>query len=511
MTDHKKAVELIFRIEQDFDVNSVTCNGIKIWPLVRQYIWVCIAYPEKKTSFETNRLASNVFLKDAYSITKCIYRQLKYSSFFNITKNKIEGDYSADFIFFSRHEDYHNKYNNMFFNTLIDPLIQHIHEKYKYVKLEILSKTGIGRIPRVENTYFIDPLYEFYRKPKYFLSSFKMNYSIINFGRLSRFVSEITDEVKLSEQYFIVQAIQIDKLTIGLKKILEKINPKIVFLICYYSMEAMALIRACRVLNIRSVELQHGKQGSYQSAYSHWSKIPEQGYELLPDFFWVWGQEAKHNIQRWQPSNLKRNIPVVGGNPWLSQWTSGDNSHGFCDEYKEFLSSLNHYKKRILYTVQPLAKLFPDHLLSAMQSSPKNWIWLIRLHPHHDQRRRAEEISAYLRAEGVANFEINSTSHIFLFSILQSTDHHLTCWSSVCYESLYFNVPTTIVHPTGKQLFEYYIDKGIFHYADSDKKVLELISKSTSQNMIQEEESYIEADLQKADDAINQILQYHSK
>jgi len=162
------------------------------------------------------------------------------------------------------------------------------------------------------------------------------------------------------------------------------------------------------------------------------------------------------------------------------------------------------YKKIILYTTQPIPEPFPDCLLEAIRMSTDSWIWLIRLDP--SQRNQLAKIDVFLQGKGLHNYEMRIASETPLYSLLKKTDHHLTCWSTVCYESIYFGVPTTIVHPNGTILFEEYIEKLIFTYAADGQELLRAIENAGKKEPPTEDVPYIETDPQRGLEAIEVIL-----
>ena len=511
--DLKKSVETIAEIEREFDVNSVRCENIQMWPLIRLALWTQLLHPEmnvmvqpyhKKTMYPLmDKLirSTNIILKvlrspdEYYKRLRSRERQLK----------ELKNKGSVALLFFSRPEYHSVEICGKLVNPLLDPLIDFTRDKHRHLKVELDSSLTRKKIPRSEPTNFISTS-GYFTKYKIMLKYRELNriVKLDNFSELKKTVSELINGIGINENYFLNQAKLVKQLHGFFTEILSVIQPKVVFLSCYYYPSAMALIRACRKLSIKTIDVQHGKQGKYHGMYTNWTKIPEEGYELLPDFFWVWGEETKRNIQRWQPQGLKRNIPVIGGNLWLSQWIDNSHYEDVSGEYKDFINRLEQYEKIILYTAQPIPDPFPDYLLKAIRSSCDSWIWLIRL--HRRQINQVTEIDDFLRSRGVDNYEIKASSQIFLYSLLRNVNHHLTCWSTVCYEALYFGVPTTIVHPSGAELYEEYIGKGIFTYAADAQDLLLAIEDSGKKEPVNEEVPYIETSRQRAEDALGIIL-----
>ena len=76
----------------------------------------------------------------------------------------------------------------------------------------------------------------------------------------------------------------------------------------------------------------------------------------------------------------------------------------------------------------------------------------------------------------------------------------------MCYETLAFHVPTTLVHPTGLELYEDYIRRGIFSYAESGSEILRSIAKPLKLKRFVEPTPYIETTDEPAKQAMEIIL-----
>jgi hypothetical protein len=111
-----------------------------------------------------------------------------------------------------------------------------------------------------------------------------------------------------------------------------------------------------------------------------------------------------------------------------------------------------------------------------------------------------------LKAAGVQHFEIENATDLPLFGVMRLAHYHITCWSTVCYEALVFGLPTSIVHENGKSLFEDYIRRGIFAYAETGAQLLAQIAHSDPSQQIAEPHPYIVADDALAHQAFQSIL-----
>lgn len=495
--DYQLAMEIITRVESEFEVNALKYGNLKVWPLIRLAIWQQICHPENKF------MAKNKWLVQLKSYLRSVKQQARnltqaYSqSYKNFQLNQRS---PVDVIFFSRVEDHADFLDGKYINRHIDPLIQLAETipNLNYLKLELLTNRANQTVPRFQKTQFLDL---FLQKPQNSPAKNKIN----NFQKLRELCLEISS-INLQETYFIKQSQAINQYEIFFEDYLHLLKPRQVLLVCYYYLHSMALISACKKLNIKTIDIQHGKQGKYHGMYTHWTKIPQEGYELLPDYFWSWGEESKKNIVKWYPEGCCHHQPIIGGNCWLGNWINGE-GYSLGSEIEKFICELEKYNKVILTTLQPfhkLSEIIPNCLIEAMSQSPDNWIWLNRLHPH--QKPRLREIRDYLNQHKIKNFELTQATHIPLYVLLKHCQNHITCWSSVCYEALLFGVPTTIIHPTGLELYDQYIKEDKFHYAVNATELLNSLAKNVNLNTLKEEVPYIETDLQVAEIALKYLL-----
>ena len=74
---------------------------------------------------------------------------------------------------------------------------------------------------------------------------------------------------------------------------------------------------ACHKLKIKVIEYQHGFINDYYNMYTNWKNLPNNGFELLPDIFWVWAEDNAIKINEWS-SKTNKHKAIVGGNMYLS-------------------------------------------------------------------------------------------------------------------------------------------------------------------------------------------------
>jgi len=222
-----------------------------------------------------------------------------------------------------------------------------------------------------------------------------------------------------------------------------------VYLSNWYFPEMMGLIAAARDRGILTIDVQHGKQGRYQSMYSWWTCIPHEGYRLLPDHFWCWGRPSCEHILASSPDR-KRHRPIAGGFPWP-------------DFYRRFLSretpsSIDDAKesRRVLVTLQgPVSghlEPIPDFIINHLRSDASlGDVFVFRGHPNFTQSKAYCE--QRLHDVPPERYAIDDGRPNLYDELLRST-HHITAFSSCCYEAEMFGVPTLLFGSEAYAIYE---------------------------------------------------------
>jgi len=447
----EKAIDIITAIEQTFDVNSLIYKNLKIWPLIRFALWSQILNPDM--NFTRKKVQG-----DHRFYVLCLSEE--QSSLFE----------KKDVLFFSRMEEHlTERIDGKAYNYIMDPWIELVKKRYTFEKLEIeyteQKEQLIKTLPRFEPTLLIHPI-----AVKYQLDSIV---SIDGFPDLQQVVLHYS-KLWIDEELFLDQARSIKMWENIFIQILMKIQPRMVMLVCYYYSFAMSLISACKKIKIISVDIQHAPTGCFDAPYSHWTKIPCDGYDLLPDFFWSWGESSKEKVEKWYPPNSRPPLPVVGGNLRIQKWLYRDDLI-INDDINLYYNTLKQIKKVFLVALQCFD--LPEHLLLTMKEFSRDCLWLIRLHPIHRSIEYKNKIKSLFCKYNIQNYEMEYASICPLYGLLKRCNYVLTASSSTCYESLAFNVPTILFDPAGLQFHKDEIKKGVFIYADTSEKIVMAIKQ----------------------------------
>lgn len=512
--DIKEVIEIITEIEKKIDVNKIQYKGISIWPLVRLELWTLLNHPklQRFQAVPESDLIQNKCMHTAMKVCKLPSRLFKkiqeFKKFREIYKRgaKFLSRYRPiEVVFISRNEHHTDLIQDKYYNRHIDPVKELIATNYSTLKVEPFS-SDCQTMPRYEDTIFINPAFHhLLYSARRILGKLK-NTPIYSFPELKKTVFDITGYLELDENHLKSMSYNLLASQFFFNSIFRAIQPKAVFFACYYSPKTMGMIRACKKLNIKTIDIQHGKQGKYHAMYNHWTKVPKGGYELLPDIFWAWGEESKQNILKWMPDNTPHRV-VVGGNRWLSKWIDGI-SYGNNYKDEDFYRKLGMYERKILVSLQTIDEPVPENLIEAMKLSPKSWIWMLRLHPQMKDRR--DEIISNLKGVNI-NIEIDMSTKLLLYNLLKIADYLVTCWSSVCYEALVFETHSIIIHKNGMNLFEEYIKEGLFSYAETKEDIIDIIKKDKRSFKYKEACPYIETSIEVAHEAVEVIMKDNIK
>ncbi|WP_319776818.1 hypothetical protein [Maridesulfovibrio sp.] len=457
-------------VEREFDVNSVTFGGMQVWPLIRFMLYDQLTWG-KGNFISTGEVWFNKFDYDR-----------KFPEF----SRSMAG---TDILWLSNPEYYTDKIDGKYFCRFEDPFIE-LFDKGNIKKIELRTALSVERSDRLHKPHYFCPSVSVLRAPVEKLPEIK------NFDEVAAVIKAVCG-ARIAREQLLEIALNVFSYFEYFLDMLQVIRPKAVFFACYYSRINMGLIRACRHLGIPSVDYQHGKQGKFHGMYTHWTAIPPEGYELLPRYFWSWGEESAYNISRWMGDAGRMHQTLVGGSPWLYLWVNGMCSED-ADVIREF-ERLFSGKKTILVCLQRTEDgnvMLLDSMISAMRDAPQDWCWLLRLPPAFRDRR--EVVVEKLKANGISNYEFDITNRASLYTLLKRVDHHVTTFSSVCYEALSFGINTVVVHPIAKALYPEYIEKGYFIYAQTGEQIICSIKEGMEGDFISEENPYIVSDIKSA-------------
>jgi hypothetical protein len=487
--------DILRKVEEAGKNNAVArsrFNDIYVWPVFRAQLISMFRNPEQYFADYPERKPESLSWKQ-----KLLYRWYCYRfrrNFRRHLKETFAGKDAADVMLYSRNGTHSDKINGRWYDRFVDPIHDLIGQQVSVIKFELRKPKQEEKSARTIAPLFADEgdfrSYWFYheklhpRAPLSRSENAKEIQRATGFDFRARHVDSAFGEILFYRELF--------------REVFKVCRPKFIFLKCFYEHDAAGLVLAAKESGIKTIDVQHGKQGVYHPMYSHWNCLPEEGYELLPDYFWTWGEESKTNIGKWMNGNQKHQ-PVVGGNLWLSKWKRED-VHTFSEAEKNKIAQWQQAGKIVLVTLQPLDKdkVVTPVLAEAIRRAPADWIWLMRRHPFMEFTE--SDVRKYIGSHS-ANIEVELASSLPLYALLKLVNHHVTGWSSTGFEANNFGVPTVIIHPTGHSLYAEHIAQNIFSKAQTAEELLATIERNT-QNIYSD---YIETGLEFAESAMRHI------
>ncbi|MBU2549592.1 MAG: glycosyltransferase [Proteobacteria bacterium] len=481
--DNREIVEKLTAVEAAFDVTALRYHNLRVWPLIRNALWWQLRNP------------SGSYLRRAEPLAG-VFSPPPPETYANL----LSPFRDTDLVFYSIADYTDQRTSGQWYHRHLDPIVELVNDRRRWLKVELPTPLGLERLPRAVPTLFVDPIQNrqaWLRPPS--------GGRIQGWSDLGPVLAASTGLGDLDEGLFVHKAETVMAYQEFFSILLAPARPGAVLMACwYYNLIGMALMWACRQVGAMAVDVQHGKQGSHHAMYSHWTRVPPEGWELLPEVFWTWGHASKDNIEKHQPIGGRHHRAVIGGNRWLGRFVEGASFPLAADE-ADFIRGLGREKKVVLVSLQwSFDELVPEVILEAMKRAPRHWLWLMRLHPM--MRDQAPDLEALMRDAGVGRYEMTYATRCPLYSLLQKAHHHVTRFSSVCYEALAFGVPTTLVHPEGARLYADYVQRGFFDYAADAHALIRSVDHPRSPEQLVESPPYIETRPERALDAVNAIV-----
>lgn len=436
--------DFIVSIENKFPVDTWKIDNTHIWPLIRIQLFSHLInnnYSNKeKITTSTKSIKKSKFkvylsrIKSGVKTILCFYND-NYQWFRKLNEKKYLF-LGAD----SHRVNYKNKRYNRYFDTWIDTY--NLKDKSNFIEYDrkpiseqynseiIVNYHNAFQNYKAINSFFskknkntlIDENYEDFKD---FLIEKGLG-SFVNTFLIKNIENRFSTHYQLKIDFF--------------SKVLTIIKPKKIFILCYYSTDMMALTVAANKLNIETIEMQHGPLADLHLAYGSWTKIPKEGYDMLPRTYWCWDENSRKIVNNLSEKSKIYSSEVIG-NPWVNYWMKNNIKYKFYNF--------------ILFSVQPLvdnsfSNLIPNQLIEIIKET--NYLWFIRLHPR--QNISINDFKAFFNKKGIIDkINLIEATNDPLPLILKNTRLHITQTSGVTLEANYFNVQTILIDKLGAKYY----------------------------------------------------------
>ena len=478
--------EIICKSELELKEEIIN-HGEEAWPITRNMIWSFllnfknkIIVEEKKTKF----IFKNYGL-DSKKFKRILIYFFRYFIYKISKKQFIK---KSKFVFFSRSTYLEKVGSGQLFDRIMDPLYMTSSINNQSIKIYVDNPILKNNLIFKAQNYFPNKFHffnkldsnEYKNLEKSGIMLLKLFIKLHAFHQIEEVLIK---ELKISIQKYLISKKKSYKFLKKFNKV-EKI-----FIPAWYFPDMMGIIASAKKLGISTTEVQHGKQGKFQAAYSGWHFFPENGFLNMPDNFWCWGRKSIDNILRASP-NRKFHKPLLGGYAWPIWYKTYIHNKFNRDQ-------INKSKVKLLFTMQPsmgttINEQLPNSLLNLvkyyeLESDKLNeeiFELKIRIHP-----ARINEDYAYLKKRLGELFyskliSYSSKSNCSFYDDLLWANHHITFYSSCALEALIFGIKSAVYGDEGYKIYEEEIkDKSITHLNNNThEEILCWIGKETISN-----------------------------
>jgi hypothetical protein len=421
----KNSVRLLIQIEKNY-FDEFQYEKINYWPILRLILW-------KNLTKSGNIKVYNKQLSLIIKIIKwLIYNIKNYFVSDNYFKNSI-------FFFGVPTAIVNVKKNNKRYDRIFDPILKNLSKKkYKkvYFNNSFISNLNMAYPINGINCYY-NLILKDYKVPielEVLIYKISKNHNLDVLNILYEFRNEFNN---LTTWYLYT------------KKFLKKYTKiRKVFFYPWYASNSMGIILALKEKGIETIDIQHGEQGSYQGMYTHWKKVPQNGFNLLPDYFYCWKKKIIeiHN----KSSNYKfklKHKSLIFKDYWGRELEKGK------------IKKINNSKIVILFCLQPYTEksestLIPDFFIEYMNKNLSRDIKIIiRIHPNDKKiiKHLKKKISGF-KFKDMVSIDVGKFS---LYDSFSEATHCLSKSSTATIQALNYGLKSAFFGKEVKEKFSY--------------------------------------------------------
>ncbi|EAK0806400.1 hypothetical protein A0X79_04575 [Campylobacter coli] len=437
----------ILYLDKSYPVNTLKMKNIHIYPWIRKWLWL-----RYDLIFHSRRDDPSANLMDGVGEFFFPYNMKKILKDKYAIKEIEEFDQTVDFVFFASYGSSENVEigDNKIYQRLTDPIFEIVKEYGTSIKLCPIQH--YLHCSRFSGLNFVFPLtfltYSHIIKDGYssevdfsnnFLQKLKENNPDLDIC-----IEDIN--IMLDRGYFLVE---------NYIQLFLKIKPKAIFMHSYSFY--MPVICAAHLLKIPTIEIQHGEIGSDNPVYGGFEYfIPDDGYESIPDYFFVWHNKCFNYVKK--TFNGKKHRPILIGNPWIEK-----QKDFFKKEVNQKLKNLKKRYKKIAVCL--LSHVLSQKLSQIVGAFDNDTLIIVRHHPNISKKYTVSDFKH-------PNILIeNFFDQCILGELFNIADYAISEGSSASLEAASFGVVSFVCAREGLDNFKYEIDNKILHYVDNKSEL----------------------------------------
>lgn len=453
-------LDFLDQAESKCRVDTWKINGVHVWPLIKIDLFFRHVNAENRDE-ALDKIARKYKTATWSKIVKIAISFIRFISLYLKRQRPIT-------LFFSDSSGHRVMFNGEFIDRYFKPIADYLEDeepKFKYLTVND-DLAYREKYPANEPMFFV---HRYFQGAKLWLKLFNKEKTYTVLEGYNDFLSKLTDDkfdyLQVDSNYLAHIHRKIENVLAFSKIVqilIEKHTPKVIFELCYYSTLRFGINHAAFHAGVKTIEIQHGGMGRDHVSYSGWSKVPQEGYSLLPQTFWLWDESSKQLVDKWTAGH-RYHTAVLGGNPWLPYVKEKSNTFSFPKD-----------RSIILYTLQ--YSEIPNHVIEAIRLTSPYFQWWIRLHPRKLESKSI--IKDILKNGGVdpERYEIEKATSYPLPAILLNTYVHLSGSSGAVIEAAQMGVFSLILEELGTVYYSDLISKGKARAALGTKEILDAIS-----------------------------------
>jgi hypothetical protein len=245
---------------------------------------------------------------------------------------------------------------------------------------------------------------------------------------------------------------------------LEKIKPRLVFMVAYNGYSGKALTCICNKLSITSIDIQHGVQGKYHPSYASFNNIPREAFNTLPRFFLTWSKADRDNINKWA-SNTESIRAAMLGNLYEESFKSDNALSLYFDRlFTKYYGS--HHNKVFVLISLTWSNYLPTEFKKLLHESGDKYFFLIRFHPCTTSVER-KVVKNELNKHERNNYDFEQASELPLYTIIRNVRFNITPNSSTVIDCSNFGVRSIITNDIGRMYYQDLIKSQYAYYCAS--------------------------------------------
>lgn len=431
-------------VERKFPVETWKINDIHVWPLIKIELFFRVVNLERRGLSQKDSPK-----KSPFQILLIVIRTLPSLLNYFVLKAWSKKAGKKISCFFSDSGSHRVWLEKRFINRYFSPLEEQIKEIKNNASFLTINddSTDYERYPKDENILFVQKYINGAKIVRY-LNGDK---TIFDCARFEEFLMGIQQEfpsLKVRKSYakdLRSRVFNIQAASDVIDVLIQRHQPKAIFELCYYNTLRFAINYSAYKNKIPTVEIQHGGMGRGHVAYSGWGKVPQEGYNLLPQTFWAWDRNSEHILTEWTKGNSFHHT-VLGGNPWLMFALKHSGQYQFPAN-----------KKIILYTLQ--TDMVSEYIYEAIEKSSDEYEWWVRVHPRFPQIGVA--LKAELERRGTRHRVVLERANKYPLPILlDKSGIHMSGSSGSILEASLLGVPSLVLNQAGEKYYHELIVSG---------------------------------------------------